>query len=95
MSSAARTRRRALALTFATVLTASLAFASTPPASAAQTIGFPTFSGPADPPAAGRLLDRQHDAGHLQRRERRHRLLDRPAARPHRHPTRPTPTAAS
>ena len=49
MSSAARTRRRALALTFATVLTASLAFASTPPASAAQTIGFPTFSGPAVP----------------------------------------------
>jgi hypothetical protein len=49
MSSAASTRRRVLASAFATILTASLLLASTPPASAAQTIGFPTFSGPAIP----------------------------------------------
>jgi len=49
MSTLARTRRRRLALALATVLTASALLVPHTSASAAQTIGYPTFNGPAIP----------------------------------------------
>ena len=95
MSSPARIRRRPLTLALATVLTASVMLIPDSPASAAQTIGFPTFSGPAipQPPVGyttGNMMQAIYNAESGGTDFWMDRLLGPPGAA-----TRPTRTVAS